>query len=134
MLNPEFKKETFKKNVKENVKNMFRTTLEEANPQQVYQAVCYAVKDVIIDNWMKTQQVIDEKDPKIVYYMSMEFLTGRYLGNNLLNLTAYREVKEALEEMNIDLNAVEDQERDASGSVTVLKCGATRQQYFTSEQ
>ena len=91
---------------------MFRTTLEEANPQQVYQAVCYAVKDVIIDNWMKTQQVIDEKDPKIVYYMSMEFLTGRYLGNNLLNLTAYREVKEALEEMNIDLNAVEDQERD----------------------
>ena len=112
MLNPEFKKETFKKNVKENVKNMFRTTLEEANPQQVYQAVCYAVKDVIIDNWMKTQQVIDEKDPKIVYYMSMEFLTGRYLGNNLLNLTAYREVKEALEEMNIDLNAVEDQERD----------------------
>ncbi|HIV25902.1 MAG TPA: glycogen/starch/alpha-glucan phosphorylase [Candidatus Scatomonas pullistercoris] len=112
MLNPEFKKETFKKNVKENVKNMFRTTLEEANPQQVYQAVCYAVKDVIIDNWMKTQQVIDEKDPKIVYYMSMEFLTGRYLGNNLLNLTAYREVKEALEEMNINLNAVEDQERD----------------------
>lgn len=112
MLNPEFKKETFKKNVKENVKNLFRTTLEEANPQQVYQAVCYAVKDVIIDNWMKTQQVIDEKDPKIVYYMSMEFLTGRYLGNNLLNLTAYQEVKEALEELNIDLNAIEDQERD----------------------
>ena len=112
MLNPEFKKETFKRIVKENVKNLFRTTLEEANPQQVYQAVSYAVKDVIIDNWMKTQKVIDEKDPKIVYYMSMEFLTGRYLGNNLLNLTAYKEVKEALEELNIDLNAVEDQERD----------------------
>ena len=112
MLNPEFKKETFKRIVRENVKNLFRTTLEEASPQQIYQAVCYAVKDVIIDNWMKTQKVIDEKDPKIVYYMSMEFLTGRYLGNNLLNLTAYQEVKEALEEMNIDLNAVEDQERD----------------------
>ena len=112
MLNPEFKKETFKRIVRENVKNLFRTTLEEANPQQIYQAVCYAVKDVIIDNWMKTQKVIDEKDPKIVYYMSMEFLTGRYLGNNLLNLTAYQEVKEALAELNIDLNAIEDQERD----------------------
>ena len=112
MLNPEFKKETFKRIVKENVKNLFRTTLEEANPQQVYQAVSYAVKDVIMDNWLKTQNTMNEEDPKMVYYMSMEFLMGRALGNNLLNLTAYKEVKEALEELNIDLNAVEDQERD----------------------
>ena len=112
MLNPEFKKETFKRIVKENVKNLFRTHSGGGQSPAGVQAVSYAVKDVIIDNWMKTQKVIDEKDPKIVYYMSMEFLTGRYLGNNLLNLTAYKEVKEALEELNIDLNAVEDQERD----------------------
>ena len=112
MLNPIFKKEKFKKSVREEVKNLFRTTLEEANSHQIYQAVCYVVKDVIIDNWMKTQKVMNETDPKIVYYMSMEFLTGRYLGNNLLNLTAYGEVKEALDELGIDLNAIEDEERD----------------------
>ena len=112
MLNPIFKKEKFKKSVREEVKNLFRTTLEEANSHQIYQAVCYVVKDVIIDNWMKTQKVMNETDPKIVYYMSMEFLTGRYLGNNLLNLTAYGEVKDALDELGIDLNAIEDEERD----------------------
>ena len=112
MLNSMFKKEKFKKSLRDEIKNLFRTTLEEATPHQIYYAVCYVVKDVIIDNWMKTQKVIDETDPKIVYYMSMEFLTGRYLGNNLLNLTAYGEVKEALEEMGIDLNAIEDEERD----------------------
>ncbi len=112
MTNPLFKKETFKKAVRDEVKNLFRTTVEEASSHQLYQAVAYAVKDVIIDNWMKTQQVMNEKDPKIVYYLSMEFLTGRYLGNNLLNLTAYGEVKDALNEMGIDLNAIEDEERD----------------------
>ena len=112
MLNSMFKKEKFKKSLRDEIKNLFRTTLEEATPHQIYYAVCYVVKDVIIDNWMKTQKVIDETDPKIVYYMSMDFLTGRYLGNNLLNLTAYGEVKEALEELGIDLNAIEDEERD----------------------
>ncbi|MCQ2511503.1 MAG: glycogen/starch/alpha-glucan family phosphorylase, partial [Lachnospiraceae bacterium] len=112
MLNPLFKKENFKKAVRDEVRKTFRTTVEEATPHQLYHAVAYATKDVIIDNWMKTQQVMNEEDPKIVYYMSMEFLTGRYLGNNLLNLTAYGEVKEALEEMGIDLNAIEDEERD----------------------
>ncbi|MDO4491799.1 MAG: glycogen/starch/alpha-glucan phosphorylase [Lachnospiraceae bacterium] len=112
MTNQVFKKEAFKKAVRDEVKSLFRTTVEEATSHQLYHAVCYAAKDVIIDNWMKTQQAMNEKDPKIVYYMSMEFLTGRYLGNNLLNLTAYDEVKEALAEMNIDLNAIEDEERD----------------------
>ena len=112
MLNPLFKKENFKKAVRDEVRKTFRTTVEEATPHQLYHAVAYATKDVIIDNWMKTQQVMNDEDPKIVYYMSMEFLTGRYLGNNLLNLTAYGEVKEALEEMGIDLNAIEDEERD----------------------
>lgn len=108
----EFKKEAFKKTVRENVKNLFRKTLDEASPQEVYQAVSYAVKDVIIDNWMRTQECIAREDPKKVYYLSMEFLMGRALGNNLINLTAYQEVKEALEELDIDLNLVEDQERD----------------------
>ncbi len=112
MINPIFEKETFKKELKEALKNFFRKTLEDATPHQIYQAVCYVVKDVIIDNWMKTQKQMDVSDPKIVYYMSMEFLTGRYLGNNLLDLTAYQEVKKALEELNIDLNAIEDEERD----------------------
>ena len=74
--------------------------------------VCYAVKDVIIDNWLKTQKAMDEQDPKILYYMSMEFLMGRALGNNLINLTAYKQVQEALEEMGLNLNLLEDQERD----------------------
>ena len=112
MQNTVIKRDIFKKALRQEVKDLFRTTLEEATPKQIYQAVCYVVKDQIIDNWMKTQQAMAEQDPKIVYYMSMEFLTGRYLGNNMLALTAYDEVKKALEELGIDLNAIEDEERD----------------------
>ena len=112
MQNTIIKREIFKKALRQEIKDLFRTTLEEATPRQIYQAVCYVVKDQIIDNWMKTQKAMREQDPKIVYYMSMEFLTGRYLGNNLLALTAYSEVKAALEDLGIDLNAIEDEERD----------------------
>ena len=112
MLNAEFNKETFKNSVKENVKMLYRKNLEEASQQEIYQAVCYAVKDVIIDNWLKTQKAMDEQDPKILYYMSMEFLMGRALGNNLINLTAYKQVQEALDEMGLNLNLLEDQERE----------------------
>ena len=112
MLNAEFNKETFKNSVKENVKMLYRKNLEEASQQEIYQAVCYAVKDVIIDNWLKTQKAMDEQDPKILYYMSMEFLMGRALGNNLINLTAYKQVQEALDEMGLNLILLEDQERD----------------------
>ncbi len=107
-----FRKEMFKAALRQEVKDLFRTTLDEASTRQIYQAICYVVKDQIIDNWMKTQKAMKEQDPKIVYYMSMEFLTGRYLGNNLLALTAYDEVSQALEELGIDLNAIEDEERD----------------------
>ncbi|MBQ6574519.1 MAG: glycogen phosphorylase, partial [Lachnospiraceae bacterium] len=86
-----FNKETFKKQVKENVKALFRKTLEEANEQQVYQAVAYTVKDTIIDNWLETQKAYEKEDPKTVYYLSMEFLMGRALGNAMINLKEYKE-------------------------------------------
>lgn len=94
------------------MKTLFRKEVEEATPQQLFQAVSYAVKEAIIDDWLATQKQYEKDDPKTVYYMSMEFLLGRALGNNLINMTAYKEVKEALEEMGIDLNVIEDQEPD----------------------
>ena len=109
-----FDKAAFKAEIKENVKVLFRKTVEEATPEQLFQAVSYAVKDNIIDQWMESQKAFEEQEPKIVYYLSMEFLMGRALGNNLINLTQYKEVKEALDEMGIDLNVVEDQEPDAA--------------------
>ena len=112
MINKDFKKETFKESVKENVKSLYRKTIEEATPQQVFQAVAYAVEDVIMDNWMATQEAYDKQDPKIVYYMSMEFLMGRALGNNIINLKAEKEIREALDELGFDLNVIEDQEPD----------------------
>ena len=112
MNNPRFEKEAFKKDVKKNVKHLFRKEIEEVSQQELFQAVSYAVKEAIIDNWIATQKQIAKNDPKIVYYMSMEFLMGRALGNNLINMTAYTEVKEALEEMGLNLNLLEDQEPD----------------------
>ena len=109
-----FDKEGFKERVKENVKTLYRKTIDEATQQQLFQAVSYAVKDRIIDNWLATQKQYEMDDPKTVYYMSMEFLMGRALGNNLINLCAYKEVKEALDEMGFDLNVIEDQEPDAA--------------------
>ena len=109
-----FDKEMFKKNVMYNVKTLYRKTLEEETPQQIFQAVAYTVKDTIIDNWLETQQEYEKKDPKTVYYLSMEFLMGRALGNDLINLQEYKPVKEALEELGLDLNVIEDQEPDAA--------------------
>lgn len=105
-------KKQFVKEVKETVRYLYRKQLEEATQQEIFQAVSYVVKDVIIDDWLATQQAFDKQDPKIVYYMSMEFLMGRALGNNLINLKAYNEVKEALEEIGLNLDVIEDQEPD----------------------
>jgi len=113
-MKKKFSKKEFITNVKDNVKTLYRKTMEEATQQQIFQAVSYAVKDTVIDNWMATQAKYEEEDPKTVYYMSMEFLMGRALGNNLINLTEYNEVKEALEEIGFDLNVIEDQEPDAA--------------------
>ena len=107
-----FNKEAFKKEVVNNVKSLYRKTLEEASKQQIFQAVCFAVKDTIIENWMNTQKAYDEKDPKTVYYLSMEFLMGRALGNSLISLKEYKEVAKALDELGVDIDMVEDQERD----------------------
>ena len=113
-MNKGFDKATFKNSVIDNVKNMFRRTIDEATPQQVFQAVAYAVKDVIIDEWIATHKEYERKDVKTLYYLSMEFLMGRALGNNLINICAWDEVKEVLDELGFDLNAIEDQEPDAA--------------------
>ena len=109
-----FDKEMFKRSVLYNVKTLFRKDISEATKQQIFQAVSYAVKDSIMDAWIATQKAYDEQDPKTVYYMSMEFLMGRALGNNLINLTYYDEVKEVLEELGCDINVIEDEEPDAA--------------------
>ena len=109
-----FDKELFKRSVVYNVKTLYRTPIEGATQHQIFHAVALATKDAIIDAWIATQEQMKKQDPKIVYYMSMEFLMGRALGNNLINLTYYDEVKEALEELGCDLNVIEDQEPDAA--------------------
>ena len=109
-----FDKEKFKKELESNVRMLFRRKLEEATPQQIYQAVAYSVKDDIIDNWIETHKAYEKQDKKMVYYMSMEFLMGRALGNNMINLLCYDDVRETLEELGLDLNLIEDQELDAA--------------------
>ena len=109
-----FDKEKFKKELESNVRMLFRRKLEEATPQQIYQAVAYSVKDDIIDNWIETHKAYEKQDKKMVYYMSMEFLMGRALGNNMINLLCYDDVRETLEDLGLDLNLIEDQEPDAA--------------------
>lgn len=109
-----FDKELFKRSVLYNVKTLYRKTLEEASQQQIFQAVAYAIKDAVVDHWLNTQKEYEKQDPKMVYYLSMEFLMGRALGNNIINLQAYKPVKEALDELGLDLNVIEDQEPDAA--------------------
>ncbi len=109
-----FDKELFKRSVLYNIKTLYRKTLEEANDQQIFQAVAYAIKDQVVDMWLDTQQQYEKKDPKTVYYLSMEFLMGRALGNMMINMKAYKTVAEALDELGLNLNVIEDQEPDAA--------------------
>lgn len=109
-----FDKELFKRSVQYNVKTLYRKTLEEATQQQIFQAVSFALKDQIVEQWMETQKTYEKEDPKIVYYLSMEFLMGRALGNNMINMLAYDEAKQAIAELGLNLNIVEDQEPDAA--------------------
>ncbi len=110
----ELNKDEFKKEVEDYVKVLFRKSIEEADKQQVFQAVSYAVKDFIVDQWMATHKTYEEQDAKTVYYLSMEFLTGRALGNIIINLKGNKAIKEAIEEMGMDLDVIEDQEPDAA--------------------
>ncbi len=105
-------KEEFKKSVIENLKILYRKSITDATSQQVYQAVSYAVKDMVIDRWMATHKEFEKQDSKVVYYLSMEFLIGRSLGNNIINLCAAEDIREALSELGIDLVNIEDQEPD----------------------
>ena len=109
----EFKAE-FKKRVKEQAKMLYRKSLDEISDRHKFVCVAYAVKDIVIDQWIATQKAYDEKDAKIVYYLSMEFLMGRALGNMIINLSSRDEIKEAIEELGLDLNVIEDQEPDAA--------------------
>ena len=115
-----FNKEEFKKSVVYNVKNLFRRTMDEATPAQVFQAVSYAVKDVIIDEWIASQKTYAKEDAKTVYYLSMEFLMGRALGNNIINIMAKDEIREVLEEMGFDLNVIEDSGKRRFGTTGCL--------------
>ena len=107
-----FNKDLFKRSVEYNVRTMYRIEMSEATEQQVFQASAYALKDQIIDNWMRTQKAFEETNPKTLYYLSMEFLMGRAFGNDLINLQAFASVKEALAELGFDINEVEDEEPD----------------------
>lgn len=109
-----FDKEVFKKNVLDNLKVLFRKTLETASQQEIFQAVAFEVKDLIVDRWLATRKAFKKQDAKYVYYLSMEFLMGRALGNNLINLCCYEDVAAVLEELGLDINVLEDQEPDAA--------------------
>ena len=107
-----FDKERFIEDVKTNVRKLYRTDLQYASQEQIFQAVADVIEDTIINQWMDSCKRFGEQKNKIVYYLSMEFLIGRALGNNLLNLGEYEDVKEALDELGLDINAIEDQEPD----------------------
>ena len=110
----ELNKVEFKKEVEDYLKVLFRKSINEADDQQKFQAVAYAVKDFIVDQWMATHRTYEEQDVKTVYYLSMEFLTGRALGNIIINLKGNQAIKDAIEELGMDLDVIEDQEPDAA--------------------
>ncbi len=111
-LSKGFDKETFKNAVKDSVKRLYRKDISAASQQEIFQAVGAVVEGEIIDDWMKSCEAFEKQQNKIVYYMSMEFLVGRALGNNLLNLGEYEGVREALEELGLNINVLEDEEPD----------------------
>ena len=113
-MEKKFDKEEFRRSIIYTLKSQFRKKVADATPQEVYQAVAYAVKDIIVDDWIATHKEYEKEDSKTLYYLSMEFLMGRALGNNIINLMDYEPIKETLDEMGFDLNVLEDQEPDAA--------------------
>ena len=105
-------KATMKALIIANLKNLYRKEIQDATPQQIYQAVAYSVKDTVIDDWIATHRTYEEKGVKKLYYMSMEFLVGRALGNTILALQEQDVVKQVLSELGYDLANIEDEEPD----------------------
>ncbi|MCQ4937490.1 glycogen/starch/alpha-glucan phosphorylase [Anaerotignum propionicum] len=105
-------KETLKTMIRENVKTLYRKNLETASAEEIYQGAVFSLRDLITDKWIKTHDTYSEKDAKIVYYLSMEFLMGRFLGNALINMGMNTVIKEVFAELGIDYNTVEDAEPD----------------------
>ena len=105
-------KEQLKEKLRENVKTLSRKTIETASNEQVYEALAFTIRDIVTDKWIATHDMYANVDAKVVYYLSMEFLMGRFLGNAIINLTLGNDIREALDELGFDLNAVEDGERD----------------------
>lgn len=114
MNKKEITKEELRQEIENYLKILYRKTIDEADNQQVFQALSYALKDDIVDKWMATHKQYEKLDSKTVYYLSMEFLTGRALGNIIINLKADKVVRETLEEIGFDLDAIEDEEPDAA--------------------
>ena len=108
----EISKDRIKEMIIDNVRTLFRKSIDHTTSEEVYQAAVYAIRDIVNERWMKTHDEYYEKDVKMVYYLSMEFLMGRFLGNSIINLSIYKSVKEAFDELKIDYNLVEEAEPD----------------------
>lgn len=106
-----FSKVEFKKDIELILKIKYGKTIKNALENEKFYAISKAIMDIIIDNWNKTKKEYNKG--KEAYYFSAEYLMGRALGNNLINLGIYEEVKEVLEELDIDLNNIENTEEDA---------------------
>ena len=112
MSNMNITKESIIEMMSHNVKTLFRKNIKNATPEELYQAAAYTVREIVNERWMKTHDEYYEKDVKMVYYLSMEFLMGRFLGNSIINLSIFEPVKEAFDELGVDYNLIEDSEPD----------------------
>lgn len=106
-------KSQLKKSILRKIRRQYGKTIEEAHEYEIYYAVSRATLDYIVENWYNTKKTYAKKQVKQMYYFSAEFLMGRYLGNNLINLQINEAVKETLQELGVDINKVEDREMDA---------------------
>ena len=105
-------KKELKGSIIKKVRSQYGKTLEEAHEFELYNAVSRAAMDFVVEQWYNTKKTYAKKQVKQAYYFSAEFLMGRYLGNNLINLQINDAVKETLNELGVDINKIEDQESD----------------------
>lgn len=105
-------KEYLKISIERKIRRQFGKTIKEAEPHEIYYALSRTLIDYTIENWYNTSRNYNEKQVKQMYYFSAEFLMGRYMGNNMINLQIYSEIKEVLKDLNIDINLIEESESD----------------------